>query len=312
MKNKIIYGIALIAFSIGGFAQVKALKIGDNPGSIDPSAALEIASTTKGLLPPRMTNNQMTTIATPVEGLVVYCTDCVPVGMYLRSGGAWSNLKNTEIPDATTTVKGKIQLAGDLAGTADAPVIANNAITTDKIANSTVTAAKLNAESGAANRILRANAVGDVTYGAAPFSAYTTVEGSALVTIRGNSNYTVDAVEIPYYTATASLTKGLYMYVNKNAVYHDVKPAANTTDVEAAIVEFAPVADAGTITTLSRAAVADAGTYKYAVAGQSLFFEVTSDTATVKIQYRPRVTDDTQSAFKMLGSAFGGNIYKIY
>lgn len=190
--------------------------------------------------------------------------------------------------------------------------MANNAITTVKIANGAVTAAKLSAETGAANRILRANAAGDVTYDAAPFSAYTTVEGASSVTIRGNSNYTVEAVEVSYFTATANLTKGLYMFVNKNAVYHNVKPAANTTDVEAAIVEFAPVADAGTITTLSRAAVADAGTYKYAVAGQSLFFQVTSDNATVKIQYRPRTTDDTQSAFNMLGSPFGGNIYKIY
>lgn len=311
MKNKIKFSVILIAFSIGSFAQVKALKIGDNPGSIEPSAALEIASTTKGLLPPRMTNNQMTNISPVVDGLVVYCIDCAPVGMYLRSGGLWSNLRNTEIPDATTTVKGKIQLAGDLAGTADAPEIANNAITTDKIANSTVTAAKLNAETGAANRILRANAVGDVTYDAAPFSAYITVEGAGNVTLRGNNNYVNEAVEVPYYTATASLTNGLYMYVNKNAVYHDVKPAANTTDVEAAIVGFVPIADAGTITNLGSAAVPDAGLAKYAVAGQSLFFEVTSATATVKIQYKPRVSDDTPAAFKMLGT-FGGNIYKIY
>lgn len=311
MKKYILY-FNLFLFSYSVNAQVKALKVGDNPGSIDPSAALEIASTTKGFLPPRMNNNQMTTIVNPVDGLVVYCTDCSPVGMYLRSGGVWSNLRNAEIAVATSATKGTIQLAGDLTGTAEAPLVANNAITSVKIANGAVTAAKLNAEAGTANRILRANAAGDVTYDAAPFSAYTTVEGASGVTIRGNSNYTVDAVEVSYFTATASLTKGLYMFVNKNAVYHDVKPTANTTDVEAAIVEFSPVADAGTITALNRASVADAGVYKYAVAGQTLFFQVTSDSATVKIQYRPRTTDDTQSAFKMIGSPFGGNIYKIY
>ncbi len=37
-------------------------------------------------------------------------------------------------PDATTTAKGKIQLAGDLTGTADAPTIANNAVTNAKVA----------------------------------------------------------------------------------------------------------------------------------------------------------------------------------
>ncbi len=49
-------------------------------------------------------------------------------------------------PDATTTVKGKIQLGGDLAGTgttAAAPVISDNAITTVKITDANVTTAKL-------------------------------------------------------------------------------------------------------------------------------------------------------------------------
>ncbi|CCV02120.1 hypothetical protein IIV25_102L [Invertebrate iridovirus 25] len=40
-------------------------------------------------------------------------------------------------PDATTTTKGKIQLAGDLGGTAAAPVISNNAVTYAKMQNTT-------------------------------------------------------------------------------------------------------------------------------------------------------------------------------
>ena len=46
-------------------------------------------------------------------------------------------------PDATTTVKGKIQLSGDLSGTAGAPTIAANAITTAKIINAAVTSTKI-------------------------------------------------------------------------------------------------------------------------------------------------------------------------
>ena len=49
-------------------------------------------------------------------------------------------------PDATSTVKGKLQLAGDLAGTgssASSPVISNNAISSNKIANAAVTPAKI-------------------------------------------------------------------------------------------------------------------------------------------------------------------------
>lgn len=47
------------------------------------------------------------------------------------------------IPDATTTTKGKIKLAGDLTGTADEPIIADNKVVTSKILNSNVTYAKI-------------------------------------------------------------------------------------------------------------------------------------------------------------------------
>jgi hypothetical protein len=56
------------------------------------------------------------------------------------------NQVSAGVIDATDMVKGKIQLAGDLAGTgstAATPVISNNAITTTKIANAAVTNAKI-------------------------------------------------------------------------------------------------------------------------------------------------------------------------
>jgi hypothetical protein len=48
-----------------------------------------------------------------------------------------------ETPDATATVKGKIQLAGDLTGTAAEPTIANAAVGTAKLADASVTTAKI-------------------------------------------------------------------------------------------------------------------------------------------------------------------------
>jgi hypothetical protein len=54
-----------------------------------------------------------------------------------------ATLATAASPDATTTLKGRIQLAGDLAGTADVPTIATNAITTTKIAAGAVTDAKI-------------------------------------------------------------------------------------------------------------------------------------------------------------------------
>jgi hypothetical protein len=51
-------------------------------------------------------------------------------------------------PDATTLIKGKVQLAGDLTGTAASPLVANLAITTNKINDNAVTNLKLAAMAG--------------------------------------------------------------------------------------------------------------------------------------------------------------------
>lgn len=55
-------------------------------------------------------------------------------------------IQTTATPDATTTEKGKIMLAGDLTGTAAAPSIASNAITSAKIADGTIMDSDLNKE----------------------------------------------------------------------------------------------------------------------------------------------------------------------
>ncbi|MFT4117881.1 hypothetical protein [Bradyrhizobium sp.] len=55
-----------------------------------PSAALDVASTSRGLLPPRMTSAQRTAIATPATGLVVYDTDLN--ALYVRTASAWTSV----------------------------------------------------------------------------------------------------------------------------------------------------------------------------------------------------------------------------
>jgi len=53
------------------------------------SAILNITSTTKGFLPPRMTNAQRLAIASPAVGLMVYCTDAVE-GLYVNKSTGWT------------------------------------------------------------------------------------------------------------------------------------------------------------------------------------------------------------------------------
>jgi hypothetical protein len=53
------------------------------------SSILTLASTTKGFLPPRMTNAERTAIATPAVGLIVYCTDATE-GLYIYKSTGWT------------------------------------------------------------------------------------------------------------------------------------------------------------------------------------------------------------------------------
>lgn len=64
-------------------------QVGVGTTNPDASAALEIQSTTKGLLLPRMTGLQMNSIPSPAEGLLVYCTNCDPKGLYYYNGTAF-------------------------------------------------------------------------------------------------------------------------------------------------------------------------------------------------------------------------------
>jgi hypothetical protein len=55
------------------------------------SAVLQVSSTTKGFLPPRMTTTQRTAISSPAEGLIVVQTDGTQ-GLYLYIGAAWHSI----------------------------------------------------------------------------------------------------------------------------------------------------------------------------------------------------------------------------
>ena len=67
--------------------------IGVSPANINPSAQLDVSSTTKGFLPPRMTQEQRNDIPNPAAGLVVWCSNCGSAGeMQVYNGTAWTNM----------------------------------------------------------------------------------------------------------------------------------------------------------------------------------------------------------------------------
>ena len=57
--------------------------------SQNASAIFQVDSTTKGFLPPRMTNVQRTNIVSPAIGLMVYCTDTIE-GLYIYKSTGWT------------------------------------------------------------------------------------------------------------------------------------------------------------------------------------------------------------------------------
>ena len=84
MKSVFLIFITIIVSNFF-FSQV---KVGENPNNINSSAALEIESSTKGFLPPRITTNQRDAISNPSVGLLIYntTTNCMeyyrPTGWY--------------------------------------------------------------------------------------------------------------------------------------------------------------------------------------------------------------------------------------
>lgn len=70
------------------------IKTQASGSSIAASAMLDIQSTTKGFLPPRMTSTQRTAISSPATGLMVYQTDGT-VGIYVYDSSVWRRLNWT-------------------------------------------------------------------------------------------------------------------------------------------------------------------------------------------------------------------------
>lgn len=81
--KKIFFLLAFI-FSFSLYSQV-----GVGTTTPDGSSALDIYSTDKGILIPRLTLAQRDLISTPADGLLIYCLDCSPKGFYHFNGITW-------------------------------------------------------------------------------------------------------------------------------------------------------------------------------------------------------------------------------
>ena len=84
--------IILLAIFTTVAATAQSVGINADGSVANATAILDLKSTTKGFLPPRMTYSQRETITSPAIGLMIYCTDCGNGEPQYYSGAEWKNM----------------------------------------------------------------------------------------------------------------------------------------------------------------------------------------------------------------------------
>ncbi len=187
--------IMMVASTQNGIAQ--GMAVNATGTAADASAALDVSSTSQGILVPRMTVVQRNAIGTPVNGLLIYQTDVTP-GFYFYNGSAWTAVSGGA-PSGTA--------GGNLGGTypnpsvASLPAISGASLTNlsgGNITAGTVTMTKLSATGTADNTTyLRGDGAWATPAGggstASGITVYTTPGGTA------NHSITISDLSMRYF-----------------------------------------------------------------------------------------------------------------
>ncbi len=108
-RFKFIFFCALTGFAIAPLTA----QIGIGVETASNSARLELSSSSRGFLMPRLSQNQRNSILSPVTGLLIFQTDNTP-GFYYYTGSAWTGpLTSTEV-DGLVKSDGRSILLGNL------------------------------------------------------------------------------------------------------------------------------------------------------------------------------------------------------
>lgn len=113
-------GLSLGTFNTNHLNITSTGNIGIGTETPDASAVLDVSSTSRGFLPPRMTKVQRDAIATPAEGLMISCTDCTVEGLHQYINGSWQAMVTSSTGNYGTVVNpvtGKVWLDRNLGAT---------------------------------------------------------------------------------------------------------------------------------------------------------------------------------------------------
>jgi len=124
MEKKLLHKIAMTALlvAVSHFANAQGVSVNTTNADPDPSAVLDVSSTTQGMLIPRMTAALRGLIATPATGLMVYQTDA-PEGFYFYNGSSWISLSTTTGTVTNASVATANGFAGSVATSTTTPAI---------------------------------------------------------------------------------------------------------------------------------------------------------------------------------------------
>ncbi len=110
-KLYLILVTILLGIQVNVYAQDDGgVSIGKGDADADPSAILELVSSNKGLLIPRLTESQRVGISSPASGLLVYDTD--KSNFYYWNGSEW-----TPVPGIKAASEISVTASGDLTST---------------------------------------------------------------------------------------------------------------------------------------------------------------------------------------------------
>jgi hypothetical protein len=123
LKMKTFKTILILLAIVATYTLSAQVAITDDGGEAHSSAMLEVKSTDKGFLPPRMTEAQRDAIANPAAGLIIYQTDVNP-GLYQYYGTTWAPVSETADGSETAVTAGaNVTVTGT--GTAANPYVVN-------------------------------------------------------------------------------------------------------------------------------------------------------------------------------------------
>jgi hypothetical protein len=142
-------------------------------------------------------------------------TDTGSTTKYPSVSAVQTYVTSVATPDASTSVKGKVKLAGDLAGTADLPVVAANAITSAKILDGEIVNADISATAAIADTKLATIATaGKVSNSATTATAVNTV--STIVLRDASGNFSAGAITATSFTGNGSALTNVVATTNAN------------------------------------------------------------------------------------------------